>query len=732
MMRATVAVLMLLSPWLLGWTTSDDRDAFRKNITDLGPPNGALPGEVLAFGQDAFVVASMGKKGNRRGVIAAARGGKGRVVAFGHGAFLGGWEAEGFLVNALEWATRKALDKQRVLLVGESRLQESLEDRVRSLTQRDKLPSALNQVDCVLWIDGDLDEDNLEELEAYVREGGALFFGTCPWGVQQIWDGQGHGRSIHTDLPVNALARRFGLVFGEATVGGRGYVLDPKLNDVVHAGDALGRVLKVLEGSRGDSRTGDPARVAALLRALPPDDERFRPAIVKALSKAKLDKHVPGERKPIPATDAVGYIGMLLAIATWNEASAEDVPPAPGYEFFPGKPDGRAPRLERELRFGGELVEKGGWLSTGLYAPAGEVVEIEISSDVAENWNVRIGAHKDELWHKDKWNRWPQVTLERPIAQLEQERGRYKVASAFGGLLYFVPRKGAEEVEFRVRGVVEAPYFVLEDPQSAKQWKRRRKAPAPWGELACDGIIMTLPSGALRKLDDPVELMSWWKEAMQCYPELRGEPQPMRPERLVEDLQISAGWMHSGYPVMTHGADDIENSAAVEFKTLSTEGNWGYFHEFGHNAQKSDWTFSGTGEVTCNLFSLYLGERMAGIEPWENSWLQGQKKLPAKYFEGGSDFDEWKSSPGLALMMYAEIQREFGWDPFKQALAAYLELSKDERPKSDLEKHDRWLVEISRATERDLGPYFEKWGMPTTPEARDSVAKFERWMPADY
>ncbi|MEM7519249.1 MAG: M60 family metallopeptidase, partial [Planctomycetota bacterium] len=279
---------------------------------------------------------------------------------------------------------------------------------------------------------------------------------------------------------------------------------------------------------------------------------------------------------------------------------------------------------------------------------------------------------------------------------------------------------------------VEAPFFELGNSASVKDWNRRRKAPAPWGELCCEGIILTVPSGALRKLDDPTELMTWWNTAMACYPELRGEPQPRRPERLVEDIQISAGWMHSGYPVMTHGAEKTEESNAVDFETLSSQGDWGYFHEFGHNAQKSDWTFSGTGEVTCNLFSLYLGERMAGIEPWENSWLESQKDKPAEYFARGSDFEEWKRSPGLALMMYAEIQREFGWDPFKEALRAYLKLAEGERPRSDLEKHDCWLLEISRATRKNLGPYFERWGLPTTAEARAQVADSEAWMPAGY
>ena len=39
-------------------------------------------------------------------------------------------------------------------------------------------------------------------------------------------------------------------------------------------------------------------------------------------------------------------------------------------------------------------------------------------------------------------------------------------------------------------------------------------------------------------------------------------------------------------------------------------------------------------------------------------------------------------------------------------------LSDHERPKSDDEKRDQWLVRFSRQVGRNLGPFFEAWGVP--------------------
>jgi hypothetical protein len=47
-----------------------------------------------------------------------------------------------------------------------------------------------------------------------------------------------------------------------------------------------------------------------------------------------------------------------------------------------------------------------------------------------------------------------------------------------------------------------------------------------------------------------------------------------------------------------------------------------------------------------------------------------------------------------------------------------------------VEKHEQWMVRMSRATGRNLGPFFERWGVPTGEAARASIADLPEWMPA--
>ena len=95
-------------------------------------------------------------------------------------------------------------------------------------------------------------------------------------------------------------------------------------------------------------------------------------------------------------------------------------------------------------------------------------------------------------------------------------------------------------------------------------------------------------------------------------------------------------------------------------------------------------------------------------------------------------FPRWKSDPFLALTMYHQLRTGFGWETYKKVFAQYRELPKTERPKTDDEKRDQWLVRYSRACGKNLGPFFEAWGVPTTESARKSIADLPGWMPADW
>ena len=289
-------------------------------------------------------------------------------------------------------------------------------------------------------------------------------------------------------------------------------------------------------------------------------------------------------------------------------------------------------------------------------------------------------------------------------------------------------------VSVNVAGAVAMPLFVRGQTSLADWQGKLRASPAPWAELATSKIILTVPASVVRGLDDPEALLAVWDKGLDAQADLAGIPHTRtRPERMVSDQQISAGYMHSGYPIMTWLDVPPTMVDIVKMRDGGSKHCWGFWHELGHNHQQGAWTFEGTTEVTVNLFSMYCCEMVSGEKVADSSWLNPAKRNATvqKYFADGKPFDRWKSDPGLALMMYAQLQQQFGWDAVKKTIAAYRTVPREQQPKNDDEKRDQWMVRFSRTVGRNLAPFFVEWGVPTSKAARDSLADLPVWLPAD-
>jgi hypothetical protein len=267
---------------------------------------------------------------------------------------------------------------------------------------------------------------------------------------------------------------------------------------------------------------------------------------------------------------------------------------------------------------------------------------------------------------------------------------------------------------------------------SLSDWQNAiRNHPAPWAELVSEKVIITVPSDKLRNVQDPIKLLQFWDKVLDLTADLAIQPRDRsRPERIVPDKQISAGYMHSGYPIMTH-LDAIDRMLSID----QLQKVWGLYHELGHNHQHRDWTFDGTVEVTCNLFTLYIREKATNTSPRKAFMDEGRRVGPEAFYQPQKNrrpaekFQKWKSDPFLALAMYIQLQEAFGWETYLKVFKEYSELAENEKPKNDDEKRDQWLVRFSKASGKNLAPFFDDWGVPVSESARRAVAHLSTWRP---
>lgn len=105
-------------------------------------------------------------------------------------------------------------------------------------------------------------------------------------------------------------------------------------------------------------------------------------------------------------------------------------------------------------------------------------------------------------------------------------------------------------------------------------------------------------------------------------------------------------------------------------------------------------------------------DKICHRNPWIHSWLKDQISSTKEYINNGSNFDEWKDDPGVALFIYAQLIREYGWESYKNIFRLYEQI----QPNLDQnqEKIDYWIITFSREVGHNLIPLFKFWGFPVS------------------
>jgi hypothetical protein len=698
------------------------------------------PGSLALWGEGLVpLVIGSGDGGVKVPVLAMGTLGKGRFVAAGHGGYTNlesvGPGAQALLTRAGTWLLADRPGTIAGVSAAAAPWAKALARDGKDLKREDLTAKGLEGVALLVLGTPDLSPAQGDALMEFIERGGGVVVAQTGWGWQQIKGG----------LPMtqNALNRAFaraGLSWTDAIAdetAPNGYALDPaalsaaQRSGLMNASTALDALVKDTaptsdKATKLDKRDRAQASAAVInaARTAQPTDTILLPRLATLLKERGTDI-VPRQGKPVRGTDGLSRALLAYDLSRLENQKPEDVKAHPAATAFPGSVPESAPRISRSTPI---ALSTPGWHSLGLYAAPGEIITITRvggEGQAPKGLAARIGSHTDTLWHKDTWDRVPDIAMRVPLAA----DGPTRLASPFGGLIYIdVPDGRSGEATFKIEGAVDTPLFVL-GKTTPEAWAASRAAPGPWAELASGKIIVTVPSALVRDLSDPVAVMTFWNQVADAAADLAKWPREReRAERYVADIQISAGYMHSGYPIMTH-LDAAPDMVSVENLRAGT---WGLYHELGHNHQSGDWTFDGTGEVTVNLFSMYILETACEKPMGSGHGALAQRaKLIERHAAKGRSFDHWKSDPFLALVMYQQLREAFGWEAYKAVFETYRTLPNAERPRTEEQKRDQWMVRFSRQVGKNLGPFFEAWGVPTSQAARESIKELPAWMPAD-
>ena len=342
---------------------------------------------------------------------------------------------------------------------------------------------------------------------------------------------------------------------------------------------------------------------------------------------------------------------LMLGRSWWDLNIKVDV------EKYPGSVSAKGESVTENISLYSNPTKwfAGNMQSTGLWAPAQQDVTIKSSASVPVTVTVALA---DDLTGREKHevalNRPPRVTKTYTL----EANGEVTFKVPYGGLIYIKgDSKDDVSANFTFTGVVKAPFY------KDGEWKNDLDSPAPLGELESASFVYTTPKKNLeasnftggvaefaKDLDTFASSMNDFygrnetsgNHRMFTYEALTGHK-----HRFANDVQISIGDAHSGYPVMN-------SSFSTNSTTLPTTplNDWLIWHEVGHNAAETPLTVPGATEVANNMLALYMQDRYLG----KMNRVADDITVAPEYLDESNGQAWARGGAGDRLLMYAQLK----------------------------------------------------------------------------
>ncbi|KAK4304232.1 hypothetical protein Pmani_023814 [Petrolisthes manimaculis] len=460
---------------------------------------------------------------------------------------------------------------------------------------------------------------------------------------------------------------------------------------------------------------------------------------------ATLTMQVPSKSPPMN-NDSVYMKEMACTLINKLCDTSEPFPIQRTVEHFPGKVSSSAPRITATLtldlsslgqRENIRMTAPKDWQATDLYIPDGELFQVMLpdwlSSQQASQISVRVGAHCDTLQPESSnvkgrtFKRIPDITEE-----FEVKPGINNFRSQFGGNLIFTFEEGSHfNVNIEVKNVVRGLHYIL-GKTSKEEWERVRDIhKVPHAMLEGKSVVLVVPYSSILALTNPDQLLHRYDQIIHLLNDLAGfgdnDPPPRGKQWLVEDVQISAGSAHAGFPAMFC-------QEYYELCCPDTPYDWVTWHELGHNFQQGNfWSYRYGSESTVNLFSLYIQETLLKEDRLRK---ENRYTKTATEVDEGLTFQEADCWQKLVFLM--EIKHAYpkcGWEMYRCVSRTTRALSDQQAASltSCQQRQIDYVYELlSEAVGADLLPHYQRWGLEVSKKAQAKVTQLGLPMsPAD-
>lgn len=350
-----------------------------------------------------------------------------------------------------------------------------------------------------------------------------------------------------------------------------------------------------------------------------------------------------------------------------------------------------------------------GYGITGLYAPAGEIVKLEISGDDMEATGgivVHIGqalfnGKANNIWAaKNQMNRFPVIlntlNITKDLAEYDEEKDMYTayLGSFVGGPVYI--RNERVTFSVTISGAVNYSHFIL-GYTTKEEFEENSKCSAPYFDLEVweYGVLHSGPKQYAKPFSysDIYDAAILWDKIALVSTQLNKQGIVFLYDPFVAagaavafpgqgSVNCPSGWM----------------SGSLNYKSFVNSGAWGNMHEYNHNFQ--GFGLGNGGEVTNNSLNLVsyslftrisshrqIGTINEGLGGWNSytnaSWAL--REITENRYSNGKQ--------GLAI--YANMLHNFGQEIFINSAKT-----------SGGQSIDKWFTATMNASKHDMTYFY--------------------------
>ena len=379
---------------------------------------------------------------------------------------------------------------------------------------------------------------------------------------------------------------------------------------------------------------------------------------------------------------------------------------------------------------------------SGLYVRRGEKITFNLSN-LNQDYDLSSMIGFKPMWgNRNK-------TQENKL-----RNGLNTVTAVQDGILsfIFVKRSGYDTnpttVNINVTGGKAFPLYKLNRSNLAN-WQNDLKimTDAPFVQLVSDKVLITIPyrdylKRPVRNLQasfNTIHQVIDWEDELAGFD--NSSLENMRTNNRIHyliDLYSTPKESESYYMYASDYLIGMKRDNYTDL-TEKLDREWGIWHETGHTHQQDSWTWGSIGEISVNLFSLYVQEkfglptRLNTVEggETETTFNKARKYLadPNKNYleENEADYNELFSK----LVMFHQLKSVYGWDPIKKLHQYFRKnpyiYNQDE---TDQDKANKFIYAMCLITKNNLVPFFKKWGLKVDSASAAKIRGLDLPLPA--